>query len=141
MHLDELEWKDEYGIGVEKIDNAHREFFRIVRRIQLGSDSRELNSWAAREGIKFLKAYVLRHFEEEEEFMRSINYKDYELHKAQHEHLKSRVVPKMESYLHKHSESKEAIGKFLQILTLWIKRHILAHDKAIGWEVPETAQK
>lgn len=137
MHLEAMEWKDEYGIGVPIIDNAHQEFFRIARRIFLANSGRTPNRWAVMEGIKFLKAYVGRHFQEEEEYMSSINYKDLALHRAQHELLRSRVVPRIESYLQNNAQSPEAINKFLDILVLWIKRHILVHDKAIGWEVPD----
>lgn len=141
MHMDDMVWKDEYGIGVEQIDRAHQEFFRIARRIFLANGGRSPNSWAVMEGVKFLKAYVARHFQEEEAFMASIRYKDLALHKAQHDLLKNKVVPRVESYLQKHGQSAEAINKFLDILVLWITRHILVHDKAIGWEIPENIQK
>ena len=138
MLSDDLIWKDEYGIGVAEIDNAHNEFFRIARRIHMATgNKRNPNRWAAVEGIKYLKAYVIRHFQEEEAYMRSIGYKDYELHKAQHEHLRIKIVPRVESYLHKHGESDDAVKKFVDILSLWITRHILIHDKAIGFHDPE----
>lgn len=136
MLADDMLWKDEYGIGVEKIDQAHHEFFRIARRIFISTSNKNPNRWAALEGVKFLKAYVDRHFREEEEYMQSIAYKDYELHKAQHELLKNKVVPRIESYLQRNHESAEAIKKFVDILVLWIRRHILVHDKAIGWYDP-----
>ena len=137
MHLDDVEWKDEFKVGVDIIDNAHREFFRVARRILIASGNKKPNKWAAIEGVKFLKAYALRHFREEEEYMQSINYKDLVLHKAQHEFLKSKLVPRIESYVQRHGESAQAIKIFVDVLMLWIRRHILIHDKAIGWHNPE----
>lgn len=133
MLAEDIVWKDEYGIGVEAIDAAHQELFRIARRVHLASGGRVPNPWAAQEGVKFLKAYVVRHFQEEEEYMASIGYKDLEIHKAQHELFKTKVVPRMESYFKRHGHTQEASDKFLSILLLWIRRHILVHDKAIGW--------
>lgn len=140
MNTEKFDWKDEYNIGVENIDQAHQEFFRIARRVHLTSQSKVPNPWAAQEGIKFLKAYVNRHFQEEEAYMAQIGYKDLELHHAQHEHLKTKVVPRVEAYLHAHGQTREAVGKFMEILSLWMKRHILMHDKAIAWQAAVEAE-
>lgn len=136
MLLDDVEWKDEYKVGVDIIDNAHREFFRVARRILIASSNKKPNRWAAMEGVKFLKAYAVRHFNEEEQYMQSIGYKDLQLHKAQHEFLKTKLVPRIEGYVQKHGESAQAVRIFVDVLMLWIKRHILIHDKAIGWHDP-----
>lgn len=130
MNMQNLVWLEEYNIGVPIIDNAHEEFFRIVRRLH---DISQKNShWAATEGLKFLKKYTLNHFQEEEAYMRSIGYRELPLHVAQHDLLRLKVAPKMEHYL-AHDNSQEAVDKFLNIMVLWIRRHILVHDKAIGW--------
>lgn len=130
MNLQNLVWLEEYGIGVPIIDNAHEEFFRIVHRLH--EISRKNAHWAAPEGIKFLKKYTLNHFQEEEAYMRSIGYRELPLHIAQHDLLRLKVLPKMERYL-THASPEEGMEKFLHVLALWIRRHILVHDKAIGW--------
>ena len=33
MEQEVFEWKDDYNIGVEKIDSAHKELFSLVNRI------------------------------------------------------------------------------------------------------------
>lgn len=134
MIAEDIVWKEDYGIGIEVIDNAHQEFFRIVRRLFLIYHQKKSNRWVAEEGIKFLKIYVLRHFKEEEDYMRSIGYKDLNIHMAQHEKMRSHIVPRMEHQLEIHEYSSESLEIFLNILALWISRHILKHDKAIGWE-------
>lgn len=134
MIMEDIVWKDDYGIGIEPIDNAHQEFFRIVRRLFMIYHQKKSNQWVAEEGIKFLKMYVMRHFQQEEEYMRSIGYKDIGRHAAQHEKMRSHIVPRLERQLAAHEYSSEAMEIFLNILTLWITRHILCHDKAIGWE-------
>lgn len=134
MIHEDIIWHEDYAIGVEEIDAAHKEFFRIVRRLLMVSKNRKSHEWAAQEGVKFLKNYVLTHFAEEEDYMRSIGYKYLDQHIAQHDVLRHRVAPRIEGHLHQHGYSEEALQKFFNILTLWISRHILVHDKAISWE-------
>lgn len=134
MIVEEFTWNEAYNIGVERIDNAHQEFFRIVRRLFMVTHSQKNNEWAAQEGIKFLKNYVLNHFLDEENYMRSIGYKFLKQHIAQHDVMRVNVVPKIEGQLIKHNYSPEAMDKFMRILVLWITRHILVHDKAIAWD-------
>lgn len=133
MFVDEFEWREEYSIGVEVIDQAHKEFFRIVRRLLMVTKNKKSHQWAAQEGVKFLKNYVLNHFRDEENYMRAISYKYLNQHIAQHDIMRHKVALKIESHLENHQYSSEAMAKFLNILTLWISRHILVHDKAISW--------
>lgn len=72
-----LEWHERYEVGVESIDNAHKEIFRVINRlhkmIRVGGNTR----WAAAEAVKYLKTYVLKHFHDEEQYMLSIGFRDY----------------------------------------------------------------
>lgn len=131
--IEEIVWNEEYAIGVEAIDEAHKEFFRIANRLYMISQGKKNHKWAAQEGVKFLKNYILNHFAEEESYMHSIGYKFLDQHTAQHDFLRYKVAPKIEYHLDKQEYSSEAMGKFLKILSLWIRRHILVHDKAISW--------
>lgn len=133
MLIEEMEWKEDFGIGVEIIDNAHQEFFRIVRRLLTVTQQKAKNEWAAEQGVKFLKNYVLRHFQEEENYMRSIGYRDLPKHLAQHDIMRNKIVPRIEKHLAERGFSDEAMTIFLNILCVWITRHILGHDKAIAW--------
>ncbi len=47
MLIEEMEWKEDFGIGVEIIDNAHQEFSRIVRRLLTATQQKAKNEWAA----------------------------------------------------------------------------------------------
>lgn len=132
MNTELMRWEEEYEVGVESIDRAHEEFFRIIRRLTLLSEEPEKHKWIAKEGIKFLKAYVLNHFSDEEAYMTSIHYGAMEQHFEQHRLLRTKILPRMESHLAHERFSEESINKFLQIMQLWFSRHILIHDKAIG---------
>lgn len=133
MFYQDMKWDEMYNIGVEEIDLAHQEFFRILGRLKDLSHNRSKHEWIANQGIKFLKQYAIRHFDSEELYMRSIGYIALPSHKYQHEVMKTRVIPRLEAQLRHDRFSPESIEKFLQIMRLWLGRHILGHDKAIGW--------
>lgn len=140
MMVEDLEWKEAYGIGVKEIDEDHQELFRLARRLFILNQQKGRAQFAAEESIKFLKVYTIKHFNREEEYMRSIQYKNYEEHLAQHEHLRDKIVPRIERKLRHEKFSKDAMDKFLDIMRLWLTRHILQHDKAMGkWQSSSVA--
>lgn len=126
-----IKWSPEYEIGVEEIDNAHQELFRIARRLSLLSHDPSKHRWVAEEGIKFLKSYTIKHFTQEEDYMRQIKYPYIAGHLHQHALLRDKILPRMESKLRHEKFSEDAIDQFLQIVRLWLSRHIAVHDVAI----------
>lgn len=128
-----IEWKEEYGIGVEGIDSDHQELFCIVRRLFIANQQPNRTQWAAEEGIKYLRTYTIKHFDKEEKFMREIGYRDIKRHLTQHRIFRDRVVPHMEAHLRHSRFSKESMNKFLDIMRIWLDRHILLHDRALRW--------
>lgn len=131
MLTEEIVWTPEYAVGVEIIDKAHQDLFRISRRLMLLSRDKSKYQWVGEEGLKFLKNYVVNHFEEEASYMRSIHYPRLEEHLKQHTLLREKILPRMEHQLNEENFSAEAIDKFLQIVQLWLCRHIMTHDTAI----------
>ena len=65
-----FEWKDDYKIGVDIIDNAHKQLFSIVSRIlrNFTEADFERNKMTCVEAIKYFKNYTLKNFAEEEEY-------------------------------------------------------------------------
>lgn len=70
--LKQIHWQDRFGIGVELIDSAHRQLFDIVEKIMELYVERHEDRFACIEGIKYFKAYAVKHFAEEEAYMREI---------------------------------------------------------------------
>lgn len=66
----QVNWNERFNIGVEVIDEAHRELFSIVRRLVNLSGDEKSGRWACAEGIKYFKYYTMKHFAEEEEYMK-----------------------------------------------------------------------
>lgn len=75
---------------------VHKKLFSIVaivgKLIALNEDSAK-QQHACREGIKYFKNYTLKHFAEEESYMRSINYSEYAMHQSLHDNMQNKTLP------------------------------------------------
>ncbi|MBQ4133338.1 MAG: hemerythrin family protein [Desulfovibrionaceae bacterium] len=131
MSNEDFNWRKELCIGIEHIDKAHEELFSIVRKLnRLIEDDK--NEFASVQGIKYLKSYVIRHFEEEEEYMRSISYEGYEKHKLLHARLRDNTLPALEQDMEANNYSPQSVKRFLDICIRWLNEHIKIEDMNIG---------
>lgn len=130
-------WKEEYNIGVEIVDKAHKQLFSIIRRIKNfledGDDKRR--RFACEEGIKFFKSYAVKHFAQEEGYMLSIGYDRYEGHHVIHEIMKNQTLPVLEAELEESDYSDEVMEHFLGVCIGWLITHIMIEDQAIAGKV------
>lgn len=135
--IKEVEWNDRFCIGVEIVDKAHKRLFSIVRKLINLSEDEKKSKWACAEGIKFFKNYTVKHFAEEEEYMRSINYCGYDMHKHLHDVMRDKTIPALEEDLEKSDYSKEAMQHFMGISLGWLTGHIITEDRAITGRVEQ----
>lgn len=133
----ELVWNERFNIGVEKVDKAHRRLFSIVQKLIVLSEDEKKRKWASAEAIKFFKSYALKHFAEEEEYMRSIHYDGYEMHKRLHDVMRDKTIPALEKDLEENDYSSESIQHFIGISLGWLTGHVLIEDRAITGKVPK----
>lgn len=127
-----IEWQERFNIGVESIDSAHRELFRIINKlhkvVQAGGDNAK---WTASQAIKYVHSYTLKHFEDEEAYMASINFRNYEAHKAIHTAMREKIIPRLYAYLEQEKYSAASIELFLKVLEKWLVKHIVGHDREL----------
>ncbi len=128
---DQVNWNERFKIGVEVIDKAHQRLFSIVRRLIALSQDEKSSRWACAEGLKYFKFYTLKHFAEEEAYMRSIGYGGYEMHKSLHDNLRDMTLPALEKDMKASDYSRESIQHFLGICIGWLTGHIMVEDRAI----------
>lgn len=124
-------WRDRFNIGVEVIDKAHQRLFSIVGKLLSLNEDTAKQQHACREGIKYFKSYTLKHFAEEEAYMQSIQYSEYDMHKSLHDNLRDNTLPALERELDEQNYSMEAIQHFLGICVGWLNGHIMIEDHAI----------
>lgn len=131
-----MEWNDRLNIGVELVDNAHKKLFSIMRRMVKLQENPENYKLLCQEGIKYFKNYTLKHFSEEEEYMRSIQYHRYEMHKRLHDNLRDKTLPVLEKEMLETDYSIESVQHFMGVCMAWITQHIMSEDRAITGKVP-----
>ncbi len=129
--MEEIKWHDNYALGVDFIDKEHKQLFSTMNKLLRISEDEEKSEWACREGIKYLKNHTVEHFEHEEEYMRSINYENIDLHKRLHDNFRFDTLPALEEELVETNYSIEAIRHFLGVCIGWVVAHTQTEDMAI----------
>jgi hemerythrin len=124
-----ITWKDEYNLGIEKIDEQHRYLFAIAGRVyELLRDDFSIDKYDKIVSIiNELKEYTVYHFRFEEDYMRSIGYKKFLSHKVAHDDFVARI----NSIDLKDMDEKQDqyIMELIDFIINWITEHILKTDK------------
>lgn len=134
--MNEVKWNDSFNIGVDIIDKAHEKLFSIVGKLITLNEETDKQRHACQEGIKFLKNYTIQHFAEEEDYMNSINYNEYAIHKSLHDNMRSKTLPALERELERRNYSIESVRHFLGICVGWLNSHVMIEDHAITGQIP-----
>lgn len=129
--MEKIVWDDKYKIGVEAVDKAHAKLFRITNKLFEISQDASVNQAAYGEGIKYLEAYTMTHFSEEEAYMRSIRYGGYAEHKRLHDNFRNKTLVSLKRDLELSNYSASAIQRFVGIMGNWLTEHIMLEDQAI----------
>ncbi|MEH0860021.1 MULTISPECIES: bacteriohemerythrin [unclassified Halobacteriovorax] len=118
--IEEIPWDKKYAIGIPKVDSEHEELLKRINTLIRAMNTQQ----GIAKAFEDLKGYVVFHFDEEEEYMRSINYPSYESHKRVHEKLLSNVA-KFEAQLKSGQVEKDKLASFLKN---WLFTHIMGID-------------
>ena len=130
--MEKLVWNEKLNIGVEVIDKAHAELFRIVgKMIELVEDGTHRQT-ACKEGLRYLEEYTMKHFSEEEAYMRSIHYRGYAEHKKVHDHFREQTLVSFRKSLEASGYTKVAVERFLGVLLGWLTGHTMTEDQEIA---------
>lgn len=119
-------WKDNYELGVPRVDAQHKELFKRVEsflralRSETGWDEKipEIN-----ETLEFMKRYVVEHFRDEEEYQRSINYPGYAAHKQIHDGMVDYVQEVSRQY-EQSKQNEQLMQQFGGRLLAWLINHV-----------------
>lgn len=146
--MDHIVWHDNYNMGVDFLDKEHKVLFSTMNKLLRISENEEKSEWVCREGAKYLKNHTLEHFEHEEEYMRSIGYSEYEIHKRLHDDFRISTLPALEREMEETKYSLESIRHFVGVCIGWVVAHTQTEDLAITgkleskWaNIPHVAEK
>lgn len=127
------EWKDDYNVGCDYIDNAHKKLFSIVHKTEnlCQENDYEKSKYACIESLKYLKNYTETHFMQEEAFMRECGYKGYEAHKFLHDQLRETTIKEYSKKLAESGYARDVVMELIGVFSGWLFSHILVEDQAI----------
>lgn len=133
----EIKWNNELSVGVERIDDEHKELIRIanalIKAVVRGKDKQALDRI-----VQKLREYTVFHFKNEEELMESIRYPERGEQAREHNRLKREVKDFQRQVYHKENVTPDAILEFVKD---WLLKHILAYDRALARFIHEQAAK
>jgi hemerythrin len=126
-----FDWKQDYVLSVEIIDEQHKKLFEIGERAyKLLKDRFRTDKYDEIVSILAeLKEYTIFHFETEEEYMMSIGYKKFLSHKVYHNDFMETINNANLGSIDKNQD--EYIMELLGFVAKWIDEHILQQDKQI----------
>ena len=127
-------WKDKYELGVERIDEQHKELFdRLSNFIRVVQNENEWDEKIdeVKETLNFLQEYVVYHFDDEEEFQEKINYPDIENHKKEHARFKQGINDYVDLF-DQGGFTEEKIQELSARVMTWLIMHVGKIDQKLG---------
>lgn len=123
-------------IGVEQLDNEHRELFRIINDAMelLGNEFKEDKHDDIVKLLSELKDYTEYHFRHEEKYMEKINHPELLIQKRQHMEFTAKMS-ELDAIVD-FREQYEVLDELLKYLVTWLYRHIIGSDIMIGKMMP-----
>ena len=125
-----IEWRESLSVGVDEIDNQHKEllthFDRLLKACESGQGLEELNRL-----LGFLDEYVVKHFRDEESIQRLRNYPGFADHKKEHEAF----IEKLTALKHEIRAEGVALHHVMEtnnLLLKWLIHHISTVDVQLG---------
>lgn len=124
-----MQWKEEYEIGHEDIDNQHRDLVKIIDKYNHSISDQAVDSYKQiGVTLKYLIDYTHYHFESEESYMRKIKYPELDRHHDIHQDLISQLRDILKRIKY---EKPYTPVEFYYFLSSWLNDHILDEDQKI----------
>lgn len=124
-------WSENFSVNIEVIDNQHKELFDILdscyELLLKNHDDDKYDKTIAI--LEQLKDYTIYHFKTEEEFMRKNGYSKFLSHKFAHDSFIDQI--NCFDIYSIDIDQKQYINNILDVVSNWIKMHILETDKNI----------
>ncbi len=120
-------WDDHYNTGVDFIDEQHRYFFNIIKRLEAVDKLSICKDQVAE--IFFSLVHFVEHFRLQEEiYYKDLKMKNLEEHKKSHQEFVAGIVRFKDEY----TQGEEGVCKNLMaFLTDWFYSHIIGTDREV----------
>ena len=125
-----IEWRASLAIGVEEIDNQHKEllqrFNQLLSACEASKGTSELIGL-----IDFLDEYVEQHFKDEEAIQRHYKFAGYQEHKKQHDYFIEKLQA-LKDEIKVEGVSVHHVMETNSLLLKWLIQHISKVDTELG---------
>jgi hemerythrin-like metal-binding protein len=119
-----MEWSRKYTIGIEKIDEQHRQLFEMINELHDSMESKDIHT--PKKILIELMEYTLNHFQTEEKYFKIFQYSDAEPHITQHVEFEAKVKEFLNRYQKDGTFNVSVISDFIK---RWIIDHVLISDR------------
>jgi len=125
-----LTWDCSLDIGIDNIDNQHKELFNCLEQLLTSIEEEKSNDEIIKT-LNFLEEYVVKHFNDEEEIQSKTNYPLLDIQRIQHEKFKS-DLKEFRRVFEIHGASTVLALNIQKGLVDWLRNHIMNLDKDLG---------
>jgi hemerythrin len=125
-----MPWNTNLAVGVELIDDQHKKWFEMADQLFEAGRNRKAGEYIA-QMFQFLGDYTKKHFGDEERYMQSIKYPEYETQKKMHADF-IRELADLKSRYDKSGGNIMVILDANQMVLNWLTNHISKQDRKIG---------
>lgn len=127
-----VQWTTSLAIGIEKIDDQHKEIFRRLNEFIVSMERGEGREYIDKMLI-FLQDYISAHFGTEEGFMSEYNYdeKNFSNHKQEHVQFSQTFAALKKRFDEQGATLFLGLG-IQQQVNDWLLNHIAKEDKKFG---------
>lgn len=125
-----LSWTEDLSVGVGLIDEQHKTWFDKADQLFEAGKKGQAKEFVG-QMLNFLDDYTKKHFSDEEKYMLSIKYPEYDKQKTLH----TAFIGELAKLKKEFSESGGNILVVLnanQMVVDWLIKHIANEDKKIG---------
>ena len=130
-------WTQDLELGIEEIDEQHRELFRRAER--LFHAMRQGQPVAAEAMLASFRDFVLSHFEFEERWMRRAEFPELAAHRQAHREFADRLHAVTGQY-RRHGPSQAVADTLREWSEAWLYEHIGGPDRMLGrWAMTHDA--
>jgi len=125
-----IDWNDMLSVGIETMDDEHKELFRRINALLVALLGTESHS-DTRDLVAAIREYTVFHFTDEEKLMKARNYPRYEQHKVLHTAFVEEFLS-IEAQLLKEGLTASLVIRLQDKVVTWLLDHIAKVDHDYG---------
>jgi hemerythrin len=118
-------WYKTYSVNNDELDNHHKTLFDILNRLYENCMENR-NAHCLEPIVEELVAYSHYHFSAEEQYMKSLEYKDIDKHISEHRAFTDRALHLKQVA---DTDDYELTKELIVFLGNWLLHHVMGEDK------------